>query len=214
MFAHHPTLLVGSRSTVETAGVPSRCAKESLILHDQSSNLFAEVDCVASCGQKSADPFVLGAVAVLAACAGVAADVEPGAVVALTVLAVAALTDLTTRRIPNRLVVFGAIAVVVAALSTGTFRSALIGGVVTAAPLLAIYLVSPRLLGGGDVKLAAVTGAGLGVVSPALGVIALTVAVIVLIAVSAARRVSSLPMAPGFAVGALVALFLSGRGWI
>ncbi len=46
MFAHHPTLSVGSRSTVETAVVPSRCAKESHILHDQSSNLFAEVNCV------------------------------------------------------------------------------------------------------------------------------------------------------------------------
>lgn len=214
MFANHPTLSVGSRSTVETAGVPSRCAKESVILHDQSSNLFAEVDCVASCGQKSVHPFLLGATAVVAACAGVAAEVEPGAVVALTVLALAALIDATTRRIPNRLIVLGAVAVVVTALATGTFRSALIGGIVTAAPLLAIYLVSPRLLGGGDVKLAAVTGAGLGVVSPTLGVIALTVAVIVLLVVSAVRRVSSLPMAPGFAVGALVALFLSGRGWI
>jgi leader peptidase (prepilin peptidase) / N-methyltransferase len=214
MFANHPTLSVGSRSTVETAGVPSRCAKERLILHDQSSNLFAEVDCVASCGQKSVHPFLLGATAIVAACAGVAADVKPGAVVAMTVLTLATLTDLTTRRIPNRLVVLGATAVVVAALATGTFRSALIGAVVTATPLLAIYLVSPRLLGGGDVKLAAVTGAGLGVVSPALGVIALTVAVIVLLAVSSIRRVSSLPMAPGFAVGALVALFLSDRGWI
>ena len=126
----------------------------------------------------------------------------------------ATLTDVTTRRIPNQLVVFGAVAIVVAALSTGTFRSALIGAVVTAAPLLAIYLVSPRLLRGGDVKLAAVTGAGLGVVSPELGVIALTVAVMALLAVSSVRRVSSLPMAPGFAIGALVALFLSGRGWI
>ena len=134
--------------------------------------------------------------------------------IALTVLALATLTDLRTRRIPNRLIVLGAIAVVVAALSTGTFRWALIGAVVTAAPLLAIYLVSPRLLRGGDVKLAAVTGAGLGVVSPALGVIALTVAVMALLAVSSVRRVSSLPMAPGFAIGALVALFLSGRGWI
>jgi leader peptidase (prepilin peptidase) / N-methyltransferase len=214
MFAHHPTLSAGSRSTVVTAGVPSRCAKERLILHDQSSNLFAEVDCVALCGQKSIHPSLLAATAVVAACAGVAADVKPGAVVALTVLAVATLTDLTTRRIPNRLVAFGGAAVVVAALSTGTFRSAFIGGVVTAAPLLAIYLVSPRLLGGGDVKLAAVTGAGLGAVSPALGVIALTVAVILLLAVSSARRVSSLPMAPGFAAGALIALLLSGRGWI
>jgi leader peptidase (prepilin peptidase) / N-methyltransferase len=214
MFVDHPTLSVGSRSTVETAGVPSCCAKERLILHDQSSNLFAEVDCVASCGQKSIHPFLLGATAVVAACAGAATNVKPGAVVAMTVLAVATLTDVTTRRIPNRLVVFGAVAVVVAALSTGTFHSAFIGAVVTAAPLLAIYLVSPRLLGGGDVKLAAVTGAGLGVVSPVLGVIALTVAVIVLLAVSSVRRVSSLPMAPGFAVGALVALFLSGHGWI
>ena len=214
MFVDHPTLSVGSRSTVEIAGVPSRCAKESLILHDQSSNLSAEVDCVASCGQKSVHPFVLGATAAVAACAGLAAEVKPGAVIALAVVALATLTDVTTRRIPNRLVVLGAMAVVVASLATGTFRSALIGAVVTAAPLLAIYLVSPRLLGGGDVKLAAVIGAGLGAVSPALGVIALTVAVIVLLAVSAVRRVSSLPMAPGFAVGALVALFLSGSGWI
>ena len=214
MFVDHPTLSVGSRSTVETAGVPSLCAKESLILHGQSPNLFAEGDCVASCGQKSVHPFLLGATAVVAACAGLAADVKPGAVTALTVLAMATLTDVTTRRIPNQLVVFGAVAIVVAALSTGTFRSALIGAVVTAAPLLAIYLVSPRLLRGGDVKLAAVTGAGLGVVSPALGVIALTVAVMALLAVSSVRRVSSLPMAPGFAIGALVALFLSGRGWI
>ena len=214
MFVDHPTLSVGSRSTVETAGVPSRCAKESLILHDQSPNLFAEVDCVASCGQKSIHPLLLGATAVVAAFAGIAADVKPAAAVALTVLAMATLTDVTTRRIPNRLVVLGAVVVVVTALATGTFRSALIGAVVTAAPLLVIYLVSPRLLGGGDVKLAAVTGGGLGAVSPTLGVIAMTVAVIVLLVVSSVRRVSSLPMAPGFAVGALVALFVSRGGWV
>ena len=131
------------------------------------------------------------------------------------VLAVLAIIDLETRRLPNRIVVPAAALVLVAHLATepghwATWLAATFG---TAAGFFALYLVYPAGLGLGDVKLALLLGATLGsAILPALLLGTLAGAVPAIVALArhgAAARKHALPYGPFLAFGAIVTLLLA-----
>jgi leader peptidase (prepilin peptidase)/N-methyltransferase len=120
------------------------------------------------------------------AAAGVAADAGPSAlaagVVVGAVAAHAGWADLRERRIPNRVVAAGLVAtlVLVLAIANGGDRpivgSVVAGGVVAGGLMLALHVARPTSLGFGDVKLAAVLGALLGIVHWSLAAVMLGLA--------------------------------------
>ncbi|MGV0805010.1 prepilin peptidase [Mycolicibacterium setense] len=73
--------------------------------------------------------------------------------------------DIRDRRLPNWLTLPGALLVLVVAASAGRGPAALTGAAALSALYLAVHLVSPRAMGGGDVKLAV----GLGAMTGAFG---------------------------------------------
>ena len=75
-----------------------------------------------------------------------------------------------------------------------------------AGPLLVLHLVSPAAMGWGDVKLAGVLGAALGVVDVRLGIAALAMASGATLAIALVARRSTLPFAPGLVAGAVAVL--------
>jgi len=79
-------------------------------------------------------------------------------------LAVLTVIDLRHQILPNRLVLRGTIAAAVAAplLPADGYLSGLIGAVVAFTVFAAIYYGRPGVIGGGDVKLAALIGFALG----------------------------------------------------
>ena len=67
--------------------------------------------------------------------------------------------DIGQRRLPNWLTLSGAAVIVSVAAVCGHGRSAVVGAVALGGLYLAIHLIDPRALGGGDVKLALGLGA-------------------------------------------------------
>lgn len=126
-----------------------------------------------------------------------------------------AVEDLRHRRIRNRdvLVLATFTGVVVATLATGhggvMVTRAIVGAGLAALPLTVAALAQPGRMGGGDVKLAAVTGALLGTVSPWLSLIAVASALLLTLGVLALRRAPSAPLAPALAAVTVTALLLS-----
>jgi leader peptidase (prepilin peptidase)/N-methyltransferase len=129
------------------------------------------------------------------------------------VLVVLAAIDLERRIIPNRIVVPAAVLVLVAQIAlsperTVEWTAAALGAALF---LLVPLLFYPNGMGMGDVKLAALLGAGLGwAIVPALvvGLMAAFVAALVVLARGGlAARKTALPFGPFLALGALVALF-------
>ena len=129
---------------------------------------------------------------------------------ALVPTALAAGLDVTTHRIPDRLVLLAA-SPALALVIVGSDRPCLvssiaIGAVGMAGPLLSLHLVSPAAIGWGDVKLATVLGSALAAVDVRLGIAALALAsAATLIAALVARR-ATLPFAPGLVGGAAALL--------
>lgn len=74
--------------------------------------------------------------------------------------------DIRQRRLPNWLTLPGAAVILIAAAISGHGLAALTGAAALTALYLLVHLVSPRSMGGGDVKLAA----GLGALTGAFGV--------------------------------------------
>lgn len=74
-------------------------------------------------------------------------------------LLVVAAVDARTRRIPDALAALGVPAAAAVAAATGTGWPALAGAAVLGAVYLVLRLVSPRSLGGGDLKIAPSIGA-------------------------------------------------------
>lgn len=140
---------------------------------------------------------------------------------ASTVLAV---VDLAEKRLPNAVIAPALIAVavllVVAAALTGEWLRlawALAGGAGMFAAYLVLALISPRSMGMGDVKLAALIGAVLGWFGLSCWLVGLVAAFIVggvvAIVALALRRVTlrgSIPFGPSMLVGAMVAVVLCG----
>ncbi len=124
----------------------------------------------------------------------------------------AAATDAETGRIPNRLVLLSSVPTgIVLGLGmlgghAGAVNGAAFGLVAFAGPLLLVHVLSPYAMGFGDVKLAASLGAGVGLVDPRAGVLALCLASASTAVVAAARRRSTIPFGPGLVLGAALAL--------
>lgn len=128
------------------------------------------------------------------------------------VLEVAALVDLEQMRIPNGLLLAGAVAGVLLNLPPGGpgLREMALGVVAGAGPLLAVVLASRGGMGGGDVKLAAVAGLYLGwrlvLTGLFLGVLAGGVAAAVMLALRRVGRRDPIPFGPFLAAGFWVAM--------
>lgn len=131
-------------------------------------------------------------------------------VVVLVWLAAVSVYDIRQRRLPNRLTLPGAVAVLVVAAAAGRGTAALLGASALFAVYLVVHLVAPAALGAGDVKLAlgvgALTGAfGAGVwVLAALGAQLLTVVWALLVR----RSGSSVPHGPPMCLSAALAVAL------
>lgn len=133
------------------------------------------------------------------------------------IAAAAAVVDVRSRRIPNRLVVLVVVAAalgVVAASSPGDAASdAVLGAVGLGGPMLLIHLLSPASIGFGDVKLGAALGAVLGPLGPTLALVALCLASGATAVVGLSTRRRELPLGPGLVIGSAVAAALSGNSW-
>ncbi|MEI6447425.1 MAG: prepilin peptidase [Actinomycetes bacterium] len=129
------------------------------------------------------------------------------------VLALATLSDLRSRLIPNSLSLGGSLALVVVACLEGgppAAGLALMGGFAASVAPGLVHLAKPNGMGGGDVKLSFAIGCGLG---PA-GAIAVALASFLAVSGALARVPldgrsalrAELPFAPYLAAGALAAL--------
>jgi len=151
--------------------------------------------------------------ATFALCAGLLRQ-PPLALVWLTLLgaALGAIvdSDLSERRIPNRIVVPAAAACAAAWAASGIALFALAEGLMLVLALLALSLFRPEALGMGDVKLALLLVLGLDgrAVVALLVALALAAAFGVLLLLRFGRSAASrkLPLAPFFAAGTLIAV--------
>ncbi|HTH05668.1 MAG TPA: A24 family peptidase, partial [Ilumatobacteraceae bacterium] len=140
------------------------------------------------------------------------------AVTTIIMGAFAASADWRSHRVPNPLVRW-AMAPVVLAVVVGDepiqrLFSVAVGTGVMALPLLLIHLVAPSAMGFGDVKLAAVLGAAVGVLAPVLAIPALATAAALTLVVAACTRRVAVPFAPGLVAGVAAALALGTfEGW-
>lgn len=159
-------------------------------------------------------PLVTGGTALLGAASGLAFGFTPEALVAALfcwILVVVTRTDLEHRLIPDRIVLPGALAMLVLRTlddpSVEWVSSAIAAGLV----LFLIVLVYPSGLGMGDVKLSAFLGAGLGVsviVAMFVGFFAAFVpAALMLLRHGKDARKKAIPLGPFLALGGVVALF-------
>lgn len=132
---------------------------------------------------------------------------------ALVAASATAAIDARTGRLPDRLVALcgGVAAAMVASESLAgrgpaALTGAVLGAVAFAAPLLAVHVAVPSAMGFGDVKFAAALGSALGVVDPAVSIVALALACAVTVVAAALLRRGALPFGPGLALGAALAL--------
>ena len=142
------------------------------------------------------------------------------AVFAVAIVAgVAARHDVRRGIIPDPAVVSAAAVPALMALAgycqgARTWVDVVVGTAVMSVPMLVLHAVDPRLIGFGDVKLAAALGAGLGLVDPRLGLIALAVAAVGSLYHAVGTGAHRVPFAPallaGFTVSVLMASGESG----
>jgi len=151
------------------------------------------------------------------------APVLPGYLLLFAGLVAVTVTDLELRLVPKRIVwpvyAVGAVLLTAAALLDGEpvrIRDAALGSAAAFAVLFIIHLISPRGMGFGDVRLAALLGLFLGWLGPAhvgLGIFAGFVsgglAGVIALSMGRSRR-SALPFAPFLAFGTLAAV-LAGQ---
>jgi prepilin signal peptidase PulO-like enzyme (type II secretory pathway) len=159
-------------------------------------------------------PLVIAGTAFLGAMSGLAFDFTPEAAIAAFfcwVLVVITRTDLEHRLIPDRIVLPGAVLVVVARTLDDPSVVWVLGALGAGLALFLIVLAYPQGMGMGDVKLSVFMGAGLGVaviVGLFFGFIASAVpAIVLLIRHGRAARKQAIPLGPFLALGAVIALF-------
>jgi leader peptidase (prepilin peptidase) / N-methyltransferase len=124
-------------------------------------------------------------------------------------LAAAAWFDLSERRIPNRLTVPAALALLVLWLMAGAKPGRIAAGLLVAAALLAIGLIKPQAIGMGDAKLALVVALGLAdkaLIALASGMVLAAIFAAPRLRQGEQARKSTLPLGPFVAFGALIAL--------
>jgi prepilin signal peptidase PulO-like enzyme (type II secretory pathway) len=162
-------------------------------------------------------PLVTAATGLLAVGCGLAFGFTPEALIAAVfcwILVIVTRTDFEHRLIPDRIVLPGAVVMLVARTiddpSVEWVASALGAGLV----LFLVVLAYPRGMGMGDVKLSAFLGAGLGVpviVALFIGFFAAFVpAAALLVRHGRAARKQAIPLGPFLALGGVVAVF-AGR---
>jgi leader peptidase (prepilin peptidase) / N-methyltransferase len=146
---------------------------------------------------------------------GVAAvnDVGTAAIARLAIsgaaLGAAASFDLSERRIPNRLTVPAALALLVLWVIDGAKPGRIAAGLLVAAALLAIGLIKPHAIGMGDGKLALVVALGLtdkALIALASGMLLAAIVAAPRLRQGGQARKSTLPLGPFVAFGALIAL--------
>lgn len=135
--------------------------------------------------------------------------------VVLVALLPAVLVDLIDHRLPNRLV--GAAGLAGLATFTVELRvtdlrvtptELLLGALGMAGPVLVAHLVRPTAMGFGDVKLALVAGAALGLVDPILGLAALAIGSAASAVGGLAFRRRTVAFGPGLLGGAILSILL------
>jgi leader peptidase (prepilin peptidase)/N-methyltransferase len=128
-------------------------------------------------------------------------------------MAVLAGYDIRERRLPNWLTLPGAVVILTVAAIVGRGVPALIGALALTLPYLIVHLISPRAMGGGDVKLAVGVGALTGAVGPWVWALAALAAPLLtsVWAVDAVLRgrMSEVPHGPSMCLGTAAALTLS-----
>jgi len=168
-------------------------------------------------GRSTPGAVVVATGAAIASLAGTAAaQVPPATGVTLAALLPAVLVDVIERRLPNRLVAAAAtvglavlLAHVLAIGRQAPVVDPVLGALAMGGPLLAMHLVAPSAIGFGDVKLALVAGAALGLVDPVAGLVALAIGSAGAAVVGAVRRRSTVAFGPGLLGGAIVTLLLA-----
>jgi leader peptidase (prepilin peptidase)/N-methyltransferase len=141
-----------------------------------------------------------------------------GAGLLLTAMAAAttaAAIDVTSGRIPDRLVIATSIPLLMIAASefaagrAGVAAGLLLGALAIGSPVVVVHLAVPAAMGFGDVKLGAVVGAAVGLVDARFGLVALSVAAgsTAVVGLGAGRR--DLPFGPGLVVGGVSAFVLA-----
>ena len=131
---------------------------------------------------------------------------------AIVALLPAVLVDTQQRRLPDVWILQAAIVLIVGVgiswgigSSTSSPAAPVAGAVLMTAPLLLLHLMSPSAMGFGDVKLAVVLGAAVGVLDWQLAVPALALAAGATATVGVVTRARTIPFGPGLLAGALVA---------
>jgi Flp pilus assembly protein protease CpaA len=168
------------------------------------------------------DVGVVTAVLSAAVLAGGLAWLVTGGAVALPLATVggitvaAAVADHRTGRIPNGLVLAALVVVGCGWGFVGTLddrrmsplgADLLAGLVLSGAPFLfLVWLVAPRLVGGGDWKLLAVCGLAIGYVAPLAALVMVMVGFVVAVLVAAARRARHVRLGPMLALGYAMAI--------
>lgn len=128
------------------------------------------------------------------------------------ILVVVTRTDFEHRLIPDRIVLPGTVAVLVARTLDDPSVEWLLSALGAGLALFIVVFAYPKGMGMGDVKLAAFLGAGLGlsvIVALFLGFLAAFVpAVVLLVRHGRAARKRAIPLGPFLALGGVVALFV------
>jgi leader peptidase (prepilin peptidase) / N-methyltransferase len=157
---------------------------------------------------------VAAATTVLGAVSGLVYGFTLEAVIAALfcwILVVVTRTDLEHRLIPNRIVLPGAVTLLVLRTIDEPSVSWVIAALAAGLALFLLVLAYPKGMGMGDVKLAVFLGAGLGlgvVVALFLGFISGAVpALLLLVRHGRAARKQAIPLGPFLALGGVVALF-------
>ena len=167
-----------------------------------------DVQAAWSAAPRTVRALTIGA-ALAALSSSVSADVPLASGLTIATLVPAALVDWHQRRLPDAVVLTAAVAfafasLAVAASGTNTsVASVALGVAMFAGPLLVVHLASPRSMGFGDVKAAAVLGAAVGAVDWGLAPWALTAAAATAAIIGVARRRATVPFGPSLVAGAL-----------
>lgn len=140
-------------------------------------------------------------------------DLDAASVVRLAVtgaaLAAAAVSDLVERRIPNRITVPAALALLALWAATGASPGRIAAGLAVAAALLLIGVAWPAAIGMGDGKLGVVIALGLmdkALLGLASGIVLAAIFAAVQLVRNPSGRASAVPLAPFLALGALIVL--------
>jgi leader peptidase (prepilin peptidase)/N-methyltransferase len=166
--------------------------------------------------------FVIAAlVPLLMALAGWRFDIVPALGVCLLVVAllICTATDLLRYRVPNAVTYPGILlALVAAALMPGSgLKDALLAMITAGGTFLLLAILTRGGMGLGDVKLAALIGAGLGFQTSYqalfVGVFAAGMVLLLLLAAGVVSRKQAIPYAPFLALGALSMVFVHGAAF-